>query len=123
MVLQDDVPAALFAESGDRLVFAGGQQRIHPRGAKLELDDLLPVEPVLAVVAAEYDARAVPLAHGAQQGRSMLRPYIRCDEIVQRGRAVGRELAVLVAVVVENLVLEAERGVGRPSLSACAALG
>src|SRR3989442_12681483 len=108
MVLQDDVSSTLLAEAGNRLVLAGGQQRIHARSAKLELDDLLPVEPVLSVVAPEHDARAVPLAHGAQQGRSMLRPYVGRDQVVQGGGAVGRQLPVLVPVVVENLILEAE---------------
>src|SRR6266487_5166384 len=52
----------------------------------------------------------------------MLRPYVGCDQIVQRGRAVARQLAVLMPHVVENLVLEAEGGVRWPSLRARATL-
>src|SRR6267154_4539724 len=56
----------------------------------------------------------------------MLRPYhllVGRDEIVQRSRAMARQLAVLMPHVVENLVLEAERGVRWTSLRARAALG
>src|SRR6185295_3379271 len=78
VVLQDDMPGTLLSESGDRLVLAGSEQGIHARGAELEFDDFLAVEPVLAVVAADHDARAVPLAHGMQ-----LFPVIGRDQVVQ----------------------------------------
>src|SRR5207245_11006990 len=113
VVLRDDVPSPLVTEPRNRLVLAGGEQRIHVRGAELELDDLLAVEPVLAVVAPEHDPRAVPLSHGAQ-----VLALVGRDQIVQRGGAVARQLAVLVAVVVEDLILETEGGVSGPASGA-----
>ena len=78
------------------------------RRAEVELDDLRAVEPVLAVVAAEDDSRRVPLAD-----RRQALGAVRRDQIVQRARAMRRNLVVVVERVVDELILEAERGVVR----------
>src|SRR3954465_93146 len=106
VILKHDMPGALLREVGDAVVFAFGEQRIHLRRAELELHHLGSVEPVLAVIAAKDDPRAVPFAY-----RRELFVGARCDQIVKRSGAVGRHLVVFVKTVVQHLVLEAERRV------------
>src|SRR6185503_9649775 len=64
VVLENDVSGAPRREIRNAAVFARREERIHSRCTELELDDFLSIEPVLAVIPAEYDHRAVPLPDG-----------------------------------------------------------
>src|SRR5260370_39262983 len=108
VVLQHDVPTTPRGKALDLLELAGGDERVHACRAEVEYDHLRAVEPMLAVRPLEHDPGLVPLAHGAQ----LVRPVAR-DEIVQTGRTVRRQLAVLVQIIVEHLVLEADGRVVR----------
>src|SRR6185295_617711 len=62
VILQHDAPGTARREPRRILrILALGECRVELGGAVVELDDLLPIQPVLAVGSSEHDSRPVPL--------------------------------------------------------------
>jgi hypothetical protein len=108
VVLQEDVAVVGFSEAGVNVVLTVGDDGAEGWGFAVVLDDLDPVEPVLAVGSADDDAGGVPFADGMRGlvcgGR---------NHVIQRGDgavAVFTQFRVRVSSIVEDLIFEADVG-------------
>src|SRR5437660_2739353 len=79
VILKHDVARALIGETFDVAVFAPREKRVHQGSAELELVDLPPIQPMLAMISAKHYRRGVPLTHWCQH---LIR--VRSNEIEQR---------------------------------------
>ena len=70
------------------MIFAGRERRIEPRRPEVELDDLLAIQPVLAVIPAADEQDAVRIANDTIYG---LNASVFTND-VERARAAAREL-------------------------------
>src|SRR5689334_6025580 len=106
VVLQQDQAVLRLAEALDVLELALGDRLAERRAVERVAEDLGAVQPVLDVVAADDDAAGVPLARGLQGAVG------GGHDVVERRRLPVRpDLGVGVPLVVDQLVLVADRAV------------
>src|SRR5687767_7798575 len=115
MILQQDRATLAFAESRHVLVLAVAHQRTEQLRAAVVLDDLHSVEPVFDMTPGGHDPRAIPLSWrqnslGAATGLVEIGGRDQVVEGAGSTIAAHAELGIGVALVVENLELQSDRG-------------
>src|SRR5947209_2968762 len=89
----------------DAVVLADSEKRIHQRRSEIKLHHFAAIQPMLAVIPAEKDHRAVPLADWLER-----LARVRRNKIIERAGPVRRDLVVFVEIIVKHLILEPQRG-------------